>query len=257
MPNWMGKFGGGGTLAHKTTHQKSGSDEVSVADLAGVLTAEQKSSWAQLSGKPSTFTPAAHASSHQDTGSDEISIAALSGESADEQKSTWAKVSGKPSSFTPEGHHARHEEGGNDVVAGGAVYPWMIDIDCFHTPQSNLNWNTIAVDTGYYYNARMQSSSAKNDWIAWHVVLAAGTWTFELIHSASNDRGIYTVEFDGVTKGTIDGYVASSILKRDSITGIVVSVTAKIALKLIMATTNPSSGYYQGTIMHARLTRTA
>ena len=60
MPNWMGKFGGGGTLAHKTTHQKSGSDEVSVADLAGVLTAEQKSSWSQVSGKPTTYPPDVH-----------------------------------------------------------------------------------------------------------------------------------------------------------------------------------------------------
>jgi len=60
MPNSLGSFGASFPKAHKTTHQKSGIDEMTVADLAGVLTAEQKSSWAQVSGKPSTFPPDSH-----------------------------------------------------------------------------------------------------------------------------------------------------------------------------------------------------
>jgi hypothetical protein len=72
-------------LAHKTSHQDTGADEISVEGLAGELTAEQKSAWTKVSGKPTTFTPETHADHHQDGGTDEISVAALSGVLADDQ----------------------------------------------------------------------------------------------------------------------------------------------------------------------------
>jgi len=72
-------------LAHKTSHQDTGTDEISVEGLAGELTAEQKSAWSKVSGKPTTFPPEAHADHHQDTGTDEISVAGLSGTLADDQ----------------------------------------------------------------------------------------------------------------------------------------------------------------------------
>lgn len=71
--------------AHKTSHQDGGSDEISAEGLDGELSAEQKSAWGKVSGKPTTFTPAAHKTNHQDGGSDELSVAGLSGELADEQ----------------------------------------------------------------------------------------------------------------------------------------------------------------------------
>ncbi|GAG77612.1 unnamed protein product, partial [marine sediment metagenome] len=79
--------------------QDGGADKISIAALSGEAADEQKSSWAKVSGKPTTFDPSAHKASHQDGGADKISIAALSGEAADEQKSSWAKVSGKPTTF--------------------------------------------------------------------------------------------------------------------------------------------------------------
>lgn len=66
-------------LAHKTQHQNGGSDAITVQGLAGVLTAEQLSSWAGVSGKPTTFTPAAHNTSHQLSGSDALNLAGLAG----------------------------------------------------------------------------------------------------------------------------------------------------------------------------------
>ena len=102
---------------HKEQHQDGGADEISIAALSGEAADEQKSAWAKVSGKPTTFTPAEHATSHQDGGADEISIAALSGEAADEQKSAWAKVSGKPTTFTPAAHKANHEPGGSDEIS--------------------------------------------------------------------------------------------------------------------------------------------
>ena len=75
-------------LAHKTSHQDGGADEISVEGLAGELTAEQKSAWAKVSGKPTTFDPSAHKTSHQDGGADEISVAGLAGLLADLQNPT-------------------------------------------------------------------------------------------------------------------------------------------------------------------------
>ncbi len=59
-------------LAHKTQHQNGGSDAITVQGLAGVLTAEQLSSWTGVSGKPTTFAPAAHNTNHYITGSDKL-----------------------------------------------------------------------------------------------------------------------------------------------------------------------------------------
>ncbi len=50
--------------AHKTSHQKSGSDEISVLNLSGLLADSQ--------------TPLAHKTSHQKSGSDEINLDGLS-----------------------------------------------------------------------------------------------------------------------------------------------------------------------------------
>jgi len=75
MPNFLSIF----LPPHKQTHQDGGDDEISVAGLAGELTAEQKSAWAKVSGKPTTFAPATHKTSHQDAGDDEISVAGLAG----------------------------------------------------------------------------------------------------------------------------------------------------------------------------------
>jgi len=75
----------GAAAIHATTHQLGGSDQITVQGLSGVLAENQPSSWALITGKPSTFTPAAHASSHQNEGADEISVAGLSGVLADLQ----------------------------------------------------------------------------------------------------------------------------------------------------------------------------
>jgi hypothetical protein len=78
-----------GALAHATTHQNAGADEISVAGLSGLLADGQ--------------TPITHATTHQNGGADEISVAGLSGLLADGQ--------------TPATHAASHQNGGADEVA--------------------------------------------------------------------------------------------------------------------------------------------
>jgi len=69
--------------AHASTHENEGSDEISIAGLSGEAADEQKSTWAKVSGKPSTYPPDIHASTHEDGGSDEINIEDLAGKSTE------------------------------------------------------------------------------------------------------------------------------------------------------------------------------
>jgi hypothetical protein len=103
--------------AHASTHENSGTDEISVDGLAGELVDDQPSTWTLVSGKPTTFAPEAHKTSHQDGGADEISVQGLSGTLGDPQTSTWALVSGKPTTFTPEAHKTSHQDGGADEIS--------------------------------------------------------------------------------------------------------------------------------------------
>jgi hypothetical protein len=100
-------------LAHKTSHQDGGSDEISVEGLAGELTAEQKSAWAKISGIPSTFAPSAHKTSHQLGGSDALSVAGLSGLLADGQ--------------TPLAHKTSHQLGGSDALSVAGLSGLLAD----------------------------------------------------------------------------------------------------------------------------------
>ena len=99
--------------AHKTSHQDGGTDEISVAALSGQLADAQPSTWALVSGKPTTFTPEAHKISHQDGGTDEISVPGLSGLLADAQ--------------TPLAHKTSHQDGGLDEISVAGLSGLLAD----------------------------------------------------------------------------------------------------------------------------------
>ncbi len=138
-----------------------------------------------------------------------------------------------------------------------ATLPWTIFINTYHTPKSQVNWNTFLYDSYTINNILTKTSGAQNDEITWDIVLGAGTWVVELIFQRETSRGIYSVQFDSVEKGTIDGYGGPSNNILLSTTGLVVPLTKKIELKLKMATKNPSSTGYEGAIAALRLIRTA
>lgn len=143
--------------------------------------------------------------------------------------------------------------------ATSVVYPWLVDVNVFPTAISQTNWDTILGEAATdLYGWAKSSSGAQNAEICWDVVLAAGTWTVELIHHQAGDRGIYSVQFDTVEQGTIDGYNAVETHNvRSSVSGITVAATAKVRLKLKMATKNASSSSYKGVVHHVQLRRTA
>lgn len=137
-------------------------------------------------------------------------------------------------------------------------FPWLVDVDVFPTASANTNWDSIWADSANIGGGQKESSGAQNDEINWDVILGAGTWALELFHNGFTDRGFYTVQIDGVTLGTIDGYRAATTYNiRSTISGIAVAQAGKKRLKLKMATRNlPSSGY-RGSINALRMRRTA
>lgn len=99
--------------AHKTSHQDEGGDEISVASLSGELADDQKSAWAKVSGKPTTFAPEAHKTSHQDGGADELSVTGLAGLLADAQ--------------TPLAHKTSHQDAGSDEISVAGLSGLLAD----------------------------------------------------------------------------------------------------------------------------------
>lgn len=151
------------------------------------------------------------------------------------------------------------------AAAGGSfdedLLPWTIDVNVFPTPITQTNWDTLTSEVSNgasLYTFSKDSTGAQNAEIGWDLVLAAGTWTFTLIHKKHSDRGIYSVQFDAVEKGTIDGYnAAASFNNRSTVAGIVVGTSGKVRVTLKMATKNASSSAYRGSIAAVMLHRTA
>lgn len=121
---------------------------------------------------------------------------------------------------------------------------------------SQVNWTT-KVSSGRVLGG-LQSSGVQNDEVTFNAYLAAGTWTFHLLHVRDANRGIYTVSFDAVDVGTIDGYNASSFANaQGNITGISVATSGIVAIRLKMATKNASSSSYFGDVQLLQMERTA
>jgi hypothetical protein len=139
------------------------------------------------------------------------------------------------------------------------LYPWLIDINPAMTSIAATNWNTIVYDNSLGVSVRMmESSGAQNAALGFDVVLGAGTWTIELLYVKGPNCGIITVQFDGVSQGTIDAYAAAALAdSRASLAGLVVATTAKVRLNFLMATKNGSASSYYGRIENIQLRRTA
>lgn len=191
-------------------------------------------------------------------------VSAHTGDTSDAHDASAISIADAGTYFTGTDVEAALQELG---AAGGGSFdedllPWTVDLDVFMTAATNTNWNTLlhesAAGVNFVYAATKESSQAQNDNIGWDIVLAAGTWTFELMHRTWSDRGIYSVRFDGVEQGTIDGYSGSAVENvRSTVTGITVATSGKVRLLLQMATKNASSSNYRGSIQHIQLRRTA
>lgn len=111
-------------------------------------------------------------------------------------------------------------------------------------------------DTGNFVGWVNQSDGAQNHSISFDFACGAGTFSLELYHLPFNNRGIYTIQVDGVSVGTIDGYATSLSPQRGILTGLVLTA-GQHTVTLLMATKNASSSSYVGMVDKILLTRTA
>lgn len=145
---------------------------------------------------------------------------------------------------------------------GDAPGGWLIHLDARLGGDAHVNWNTPqAFGSGAYPIAGyLYSSGAQNAEVTFNnVALSAGTWKVLLGLLGDNSSGIVSVQFDGVEKGTVDTYTTAAPFGfvLGSVTGIAVAASARIALKLKMATKNGSSAGYAGRVAAVELRRTA
>lgn len=143
---------------------------------------------------------------------------------------------------------------------GGAAYSRQIHIRADGTPSTVTvpvgTWTPTYEALTAFYGWVNISDGAQNDSISFDFACGAGTYEIDLYHLPFQNRGIYSVQIDGVTVGTVDGYAASLSPARGSITGVALTAGTHV-ITLLMATKNVSSSGFLGMVERLLLTRTA
>lgn len=128
--------------------------------------------------------------------------------------------------------------------------PWM-------GSKANTGWSARTQESTSLGGGRLGPSTAQNDEVSADAWIDSGTVKIPLIHVKSPDAGIYSIQFDGVEKGVVDGYAAAEAQNSyDEVTGVTVAAGAVVAFKLKMATKNASSSAYAGRVHSAKVIRT-
>lgn len=164
-------------------------------------------------------------------------------------------MSGPFSSVLPSGYVTIPPRTG---LGADEVFPWLIDVDVFEQAVSHVNWDGVSSSLGVILGGYKFSSGAQNDEISFDVVLAAGTWTVELLHFKVPSGGIFSLYLGATSLGTIDNYAAVNTPSTlNSISGVIIPLAALYRLTLRMETKNVSSTNYGGLLQHIQFRRTA
>lgn len=128
------------------------------------------------------------------------------------------------------------------------------DLSVFGKAVSTITFSTFTQLSTRYNAGSRKGSGGQNDEVVFRlpVDLLGGTWTIVLLHTATTDRGIYTIagSVDGVTfttLTTIDGYAGVLTQTRSEVPGVVVPDLTRF-IRLKMATKNASSSNYNSEI---------
>lgn len=146
------------------------------------------------------------------------------------------------------------------TASGGSAYSRQIPIQANGAASTVVApvgvWTPTYIADPAYYGWVNQSDGTQNDQISFDCACDAGTYTLELYHLPFQSRGIYTVQVDGATVGTIDGYAASLAPAHSALTGLTIGA-GQHTVTLLMATKNASATGYIGMVERIVLTRTA
>lgn len=149
-------------------------------------------------------------------------------------------------------------------VSTDANEPWVVNIDTQIEEHTATVGTWILVGFGgeganLYPNAGSaisNTSNAVNDTRSWPFVSSAGVWAITLHTRQSTNVAIYTVQIDGVTVGTYDGYAAAIAYGKGVISGIALSAGLH-TIKIIALAKNASSSSYAMNLFGITMRRTA
>ena len=95
---------------------------------------------------------------------------------------------------------------------------------------------------GQFYN----STEAQNDEFTKDRYFDSVTWKNARVYTKNSNVGIATIQLDGSSVGTIDGYDAVEVINTYSeITGIAIAAAGVKTEKVLMATKNASATAYR------------
>ena len=117
----------------------------------------------------------------------------------------------------------------------------------------STNWSNVIYDTKVPHLTELYTTGAQNAARWWDLDLVAGSWDIELIVVTAPLYGIYSVQLDGVTLATIDGYSAGVAYGVHKTARFNVPNSGTHRLALVMATKNGSSSNYYGDIGNLQL----
>lgn len=144
-------------------------------------------------------------------------------------------------------------------AAGPSVYPSHIFVPAAAEPVATSgDWSSIRYTSDLVVFARNQVGPANGNWIAWDVVLAAGTWQLDNLFLVDNDSGKVQTSVNAVNVGSLtDLYAASADAIKQTVSGIVVAATALLRVKLTVNGKNASSSGYLARFQSFSMTKTA
>lgn len=170
-----------------------------------------------------------------------------------------ATKNGSASSYIGYLHRVRlRRTAGPNVVSPGRYYmPTVIPIDVFATPHASSGRST-GVSASFVNNGYMQIT-AQNSYADLKLAIPAGTYNVEAVGSKNTDKGVLTVQLNGVTGPTVDCYNAGGSLPTSSLLASPLNVpyTGVHTLRLTNPTKNGSSSGYEIALSALQLRKTA
>lgn len=139
-----------------------------------------------------------------------------------------------PSSFgSPRGSKA----GGGQVISIFVLFA-----------TGNTNWDNFLIENAMANTYELYSSGAQNATRYWDVDMAAGPWDLDVMYSMAVNRGIISVQVDGITQATVDTYSSSTVFGVRSIVRLNIPFSGTHRIAFTMATKNASSSSYVGDV---------
>jgi hypothetical protein len=159
----------------------------------------------------------------------------------------------------PAGPQGPQGSQGPQGIAGGLVYPSLVDVNPVPRATASNHWTDVVVNGQAWNNAYRASFSDgdQTSYVEWDLPLAAGTWDMEVTYVKSHDAGILSFALDGADLGaTFDAFDPGTEYNvRDTVSNIVVSSSGVHRLRVRTADKNALSSNYFGYLVWLRLVK--